>query len=154
MFLANSELSYVPDYIKRKFLDDGWSMLLTDKDLSAMYYEEETESYDPLTSENVLGLTTPEKKTVFIAADKYSTKQSCVHEMGHYVDYCLGALSWSDEFRDAMESDRKMYSFYFPYSHLDVDEEFFAESLSAYWKHPNELASFCPNLYAFFNSRL
>lgn len=152
---ANSQLSYIPDYIKQKFLDDGWKIEITSLDLTGQYLsqDEEHQVYTINEGETVMGLTVPAESTIYIADTAYSVKQSAVHEMGHYVDRALGHLSDTDAFRFAMEKDAITYRFYFPYSHLDDEQEFFAETFQAYWKHPDELQRLCPDIYNYFTAR-
>lgn len=152
---ANSQLSYVPDYIKQKFLDDGWTLEITTDDLTERYVSQESDMqvYTVKPDEVIMGLTSPADKTIYIDDAPYSVQQAAVHEMGHYVDYVLGYPSYSDIFQAAVDKDRTVYGFYFPYSHLDDNEELFAEAFQAYWKHPEELHMFCPNMYAYFESR-
>lgn len=152
---ANSQLSYVPDYIKQKFLDDGWTLEITTDDLTERYVSQESDMqvYTVEPGEVIMGLTSPADKTIYIDDSPYSVQQAAVHEMGHYVDYVLGYPSYSDIFQTSVDKDRTVYGFYFPYSHLDDNEELFAEAFQAYWKHPDELRMFCPNMYAYFESR-
>lgn len=150
MFQANRELSYLPDYIKSKFASDGWSFVITSKDLDASLAESDSKLYDP-GDEKVLGLTEPSKKTVSISPDSLSVSSSCLHEMGHYVDWSLGYASQSEEFAHAVDADGESFASCFPYGHLDVIEEMYAESFEIYWKKPEALAENCPALYEYFD---
>lgn len=152
---ANSQLALVPDYIKEHFIASGWKFEITAKDLTQQYLAQDVEDqvYTVGDNEVVMGLTSPTDSTIYISDTAYAVQQSAVHEMGHYVDRALGHISLSDEFAEAMGKDEAIYRFYFPYSHLDEEQEFFAEAFQAYWKHPSEMESLCPELYSFFNSR-
>lgn len=150
---ANQQLSYIPDYIKAKFSEDGWKFVITSDDLTQIYTSNDENAYEVAEGERITGLTTIADKIIRIRATQYDVISASVHEMGHYVNQALGFPSESDEFKAAMESDFDSYSEYFDYLELDVSEEFYAEAFANYWKHPSEMEDVAPDLYGYFSER-
>lgn len=149
---ANTLLSQYPEYLKQKFVASGWRMVITDDDLTKKYLEDDEQLYD-IGSGNVMGLTCSREKIIYIGSTRYEVQEAVGHEMGHFVDHLLGEAANEPEFAKAWEEDKQMYMFYFPYDHLNVIDEAYAESMSAYWECGDMLKTLCPHLHQYFADR-
>lgn len=83
-----SHWNKLPDAWKDRFEADGWIVLVTNDNFWGV------EGFT-----NLLGLTNPIYKTIYIHAECNSLDDTMGHEFGHYIDYVLGYPSESDEFR-------------------------------------------------------
>ena len=140
------ELEYIPDYLKNLFNNNGWKIIIEDRELDEVFPEEGSPD-DPET--HLQGLTVPNDKTIYLNPDTWSVHQACVHEFGHFVDFALGKLSFQNDFKDAAELDKseflENYSSYDDYQ----EGECFADSFASYLIYPKGFNNYCSNLYTY-----
>jgi hypothetical protein len=79
----------LPEEWRDQFEADGWIVLITNDNFWG------AEGYN-----NLLGLTNPLLRTIYIHAESKHLDDTVGHEFGHYIDYAAGYPSRTEEFRE------------------------------------------------------
>lgn len=126
-YYANVYYLLTPKEIRDKFQQEGWKIVLTDKNLSDHYYTGDVEGW-------LSGLTDYAKKTIYIYGNFYDIRNALLHEMGHYYDHMLGGASYTEDFKEIYEKEKNQLKPYLePDSYIKSNaQEYFAESFSDY----------------------
>lgn len=113
----------LPDNVRNRFRNDGWSIVLTNNSLK----DEANTLYE------ISGLTIPDEKTIKIKAEQSSIRRALIHEIGHYIDYSLGYISETEDFIKLFnsESDNITWQSEAKFTH----KEFFAEAFRFYYSN-------------------
>ena len=101
MDLAQTKLALLPSNVKDAFLNDGWDIILTDMDLNLTFYNGKYTE--------VLGNTIYGEGIIYIKSDEQAVNQAILHEIGHWLDFHLGYVADSDEFRTIFEKEANSY---------------------------------------------
>jgi len=75
----DNELSVLPDELVDKFINNGWNLYVTDKNIN----------HDILGGEytdSVGGVTVFDSKVIYIANNSNAVEVAALHEFGHFVD--------------------------------------------------------------------
>ena len=96
---ANIYYASIPWEVRASLEEDGWRIILTDKDLQDNYYDGDVKG-------RLAGLTVFSEKTIYVYASKRDIRRSLIHEVGHYVDYKNGFVSKSDKFKSVFNKEK------------------------------------------------
>lgn len=137
----------VPERIRHSFQDEGWKIILTDKNISDHYYTGEVEGW-------LSGLTDYSKKRIYIHSRFYDIRNALLHEMGHYYDYMLGGASYTDEFKEIYEEENNQLKPYWePDSHIRSNaQEYFAEAFADYILDKEQVKENVKSTYKFIRT--
>ncbi len=140
-WLYEIEARYVviPENIRGHFQRNGWSIVCTEYDLGARFFDSQIRCG---------GVTDYENKTIWIE-DRQSAMRFVPHEIGHYIDKQNGWASSSQEFWDIycseVETLRSLIKTH-P-NNLATPKEYFAEAYSTIIVNQNLMIENCPNTY-------
>ncbi|MCD8368945.1 MAG: NINE protein [Clostridiales bacterium] len=139
---ANELLALLPYEVQEQFGEDGWTFVITDKNLSQYFYNGAYSS--------VAGTTTVPDRWIYIEDRTKAVSRSVIHETGHALDYELGYPSQSDEFKTIFAAEKS--SFRDSTSVGDSHEasncyEYFASAWSEYILNPTGLIARTPQTY-------
>ena len=139
----------IPEKLRNRFLQDGWKLILTDKDIQETYYTGDVKG-------RLAGLTNYSEKTIYVHARKTDIRRSLLHEFGHYVDSVYGMVSASTEFDSIYKSEKIHLNEKWKIdSHATSNaQEFFAESFSMILIYSSQSQTDIPNTYAFINKAI
>lgn len=139
--IVNQQISLLPENLQSAFVQDGWSIYVTDKDIAQTYYKGE---YD-----QVMATTNYEELRILIESRQDAVYESPIHEVGHWVDYYLDFPSTTEEFAAIYDSDKSMFINAYHSQCINDELEFFAEGFWQYTINPNQLQNVSPKLYQF-----
>lgn len=150
--LVESELDYVDISLLKKLQSNGWSIVLTDRNVASEYYKDTSLG-------SLAGLTWYDKnnkRVCYISARESAIKSATLHEIGHAIQYENGNLLansdstfkgiWSTEkgiLRDN-EPEVRDYDVHSP-------DEYFAEYFFR-WCHNKDLQEQCKGTYTYLSS--
>ena len=142
--MVEHELIYIPSSLRRKFVEDGWHIYVTNENL--------TEEYAKSKDANILGVTFYPKDLILVSANDNAIKEATVHEFGHWFDEYVGYPSTSKEFAAIHSNEKSIFMHTFR-GRCSVEEakEYFAEAFYFYIKAPNYLKKAAPQTYAYIN---
>lgn len=89
--LVNYAANYwylIPENIREEFEDEGWTIEITEDNLSERYNIEYS----------ILGITLPDEKLIVLRSGQDNISKSLLHEIGHYIDYSNEFPSKSKDF--------------------------------------------------------
>lgn len=141
MDLAQTKLALLPSNVKDAFLNDGWDIILTDMDLNLTFYNGKYTE--------VLGNTIYGEGIIYIKSDEQAVNQAILHEIGHWLDFHLGYVTDSDEFRTIFEKEANSYIQNYQTTCVRNPKELFAETFWQYVENPQKLEILNPKLYWF-----
>ncbi len=90
--VAYEELSFIPDTLQDLFVSSSWHLVLSNDNLSKVYFDNKYKS--------VLGLTEYESSSIILEAKEKSIRESLIHEMGHFLDYITGFTTMENDFEN------------------------------------------------------
>ena len=130
---TNEILSMLPENMIDALSESGCGVTITDYDIGKDgYYNEGTETPD---WSAVTVTWSDGHSNIYVEAGKRSIQQSMIHEIGHSVDYLLGEVSETEEFKNIYYDELKvMASAYYRGS----EKEYFAEAFSYYYNFPEK----------------
>lgn len=141
--IATDYWNKLPEVVKRKFAQKGWNLVVTSKNLANTYF------YGIYTS--VQGAIRYEEKRIYIEDREVACKNAVIHEFGHYIDFYLGNISYTEEFANIFYEER--------YGLIGLDGvdnhcistsiEFFAEVFNQMILHPETCKSSVPKSFNF-----
>lgn len=141
---VNMYYEVVPECIREHFAENEWVIRLSHTNLGEKYFKGEL---------SVLAVTVLSEQSIYLDASKNS-EESVIHEMGHYLDYSLGFLSQSEEFKRIhsleLNSFRNIH-----YTHIhntETELEYFAEAFQTLLLEPQNVAMNCPETYGFITA--
>ena len=140
-WLYEIEARYVviPENIRGHFQRNGWSIVCTEYDLGARFFDSQIKCG---------GVTDYENKTIWIE-DRQSAMKFVPHEIGHYIDKQNGWTSSSQEFWDIycseVETLRSLIKTH-P-NNLATPKEYFAEAYATIIVNQDLMVENCPNTY-------
>ena len=131
--------SSIPNRIRGDFLNNNWSIVVTDDDLA--------EKYDM--DCNIVGCTVQAEQTIYLINDTRAIDKALLHEMGHYVDLRADYSSQSVEFSNIYLAEREKL---FEVNKTDdyaqtSEEEYFAEAFQQIMKRPDMISVATPNTF-------
>lgn len=119
--LAERELSRIPQNMLNAFMNDGWTMNVSNENIAQKYFGG---AYS-----NVMGVTITDAKVIAIQNREKSIRSAVVHEFGHYIDCKFDFPSTSDEFYAIYEEEAPTFKSRIPNSGCVSNElEFFAHT--------------------------
>ncbi len=128
---AESEISRLPQNVLNSFINDGWTINITNDNIASKYFGG---SYS-----NVMGATKMDSKQIIIQNKKSCVQASIIHEMGHFIDNYFDYPSLSDEFWEIYNSEIDTFRSRIPNSSAIRDElEFFAHTFYYSVKDPSK----------------
>lgn len=128
---AESEISRLPQNVLNSFINDGWTINITNDNIASKYFGG---SYS-----NVMGATKMDAKQIIIQNKKSCVQASIIHEMGHFIDNYFDYPSLSDEFWEIYNSEIDTFRSRIPNSSAIRDElEFFAHTFYYSVKDPSK----------------
>lgn len=139
--IINQQLSLLPENLQSAFVQDGWSVYVTDKDIAQTYYKGEFD--------HVMATTNYEELRILIESRQDAAYESPIHEVGHWMDYYLDFPSTTDEFAAIYDSDKSSFITAYHSQCIDNELEFFAEGFWQYIVDPDRLLKETPGLYRF-----
>ena len=138
---VNNYYMMIPENVRNNFVSAGWTVRVTTQNLGQLYDG---------TNRSILGLTFFDKKIIYID-DREAAKSSVIHEMGHYIDYCFGFVSSSNEFVEIYNSEVEVFkTIHTTHSNnIATAKEYFAEAYQVSILRPQEMIDACPRTYEF-----
>lgn len=140
-WLYEIEARYVviPENIRGHFQRNGWSIVCTEYDLGARFFDSQIKCG---------GVTDYENKTIWIE-DRQSAMRFVPHEIGHYIDKQNGWTSSSQEFWDIYCSEVEMLRSLIKThpNNLATPKEYFAEAYATIIVNQDLMVENCPNTY-------
>lgn len=142
--VANACLSKLPIRLITYLQEQGWSVLITDKDLDLHFYNGQYGG--------VGGVTDYANRLIYLQDCRWDIENCICHEIGHVIDYLCKFVSDSDEFLSIFGSEK--YSFKDSTSVGDGHEtscsrEYFASVFSEFWMNPASCMSSAPKSCTF-----
>lgn len=139
---ANELLNTLPEGLLERFINDGWTFYITDKNIAATYFAGQYNS--------VMGVTFDDDKTIYIEQRSKAIEESTVHEFGHYVDDTYGCFTDTNEFAQIYNTESGSFVNAFNVNfHYDV-HEFWADGFYRYYDSEREtLRNACPQLCSY-----
>ena len=130
---TNEIVGKLPNKLIDALSESGTKIVISDYDIGKDgYYNEGTETPD---WSAVTVTWSDGHSNIYVEAGKRSIQQSMIHEIGHSVDYLLGEVSESEEFKNIYYDELKvMASAYYRGS----EKEYFAEAFSYYYNFPEK----------------
>lgn len=147
--LELAELYYraVPKEIRAQFAADGWKLVITDRDISAVYYN------GPVKGE-IAGLANSKEKKIYIHEKPHHIRNALLHEFGHYVDCRAGIISGTDTFKLCFDQEKNAFDK--PWNRdthaMSNEVEYFAESFQQYILDSAAFKEIQPLTYAYIES--
>ena len=137
----------IPYNIRNHYINNGWNVLLTNKDIKDTYYNGQVEG-------RVSGLIKFDTKITYIYASRYDVRNSLIHEFGHYLDWCCSWVSRSEEFLDIYNLEKgNLVDLWSDDGHdISIEYEYFAESFSRYVLYGDKFIEECPMTYEFIKN--
>ena len=134
----------IPWQIRKQFAEDGWKLVITDKDISSVYYN------GPIKGE-LAGLTDTNTKSIYIHEKRHHIRKAFLHEFGHYLDYQNDFISGSDKLRTYFQREKSVFDRKWkPDTHaMSNAAEFFAESFQQFVLDPKTCKTHQPLTYRF-----
>lgn len=142
--LVNQQLSAIPLYIQNAFVQDGWSMYVTDIDIGETYY--------PGQFDMVMATTNYDESRILIEDRMDAVSESPIHEVGHWFDLYLGFVSNTDIFTGIYNEESGAFIRAYGTDCVWDEMEFFAEGFWYYIIDPARLQSVSPQLYQYIHS--
>lgn len=137
----------VPKSLIHYFYEDGGMVYVTDKDLTEMCDEKETEKH----KYRVLGFFQHEKSEycIYFSNDINDTLGGTLeHEFGHYLDYLFGWVSVGSHFEEIFAEEKGYFQKNINSGeHYKTEKEYFAECYSVYLTDGKTLKKYCPRTY-------
>lgn len=142
MILAET-LALVPQHVLDQFYADGWGIVITQENLSEMYFDG--------IYHNVMAVTDGYIKVIWIAASERAIRNSVIHEMGHYMEFTYNFPNDTQEFKAIYEAERQKFVVAGGSSAQAKGSslEYFAEALQEYILHPDSLLKNTPMTYQY-----
>lgn len=141
---VNQQLSAVSPYIHDAFVQNGWSMFVTDMNIGQTYY--------PGQFDMVMATTNYEEKRILIEDRADAVYESPIHELGHWFDLYLGFVSNSSAFSEIYNAESAAFVQAYGTDCVRDEMEFFAEGFWYYIVDPARLESVSPQFYHFIHS--
>lgn len=89
----------VPQWLKNKFANSGWRIIVSETPLNKRF------GY----SGSIAGLTSYGNLTIYLDNRETIMDRTIIHELGHFVDYENGFVSYSDEFEAIFAEEKYAY---------------------------------------------
>ena len=141
---VNQQMNLLPDFLLQKFVNSGWHMDVTSKNLDETYYGGQFGS--------VMGCTSYDEQVIHIEDRDNAVKEAPIHEFGHWLDYINGFVTNSNEFMDIYYAETDAFKSAFHVTFYYNNKELFAEGFWKYYTDANTLQSCCPRLYTFIKN--
>lgn len=142
---ANELLNTLPEGLLENFVNDRWSIYVTDKNIDATFFGGQYGS--------VMGATLEDQSAIYIEQRNKAIEESTIHEFGHYIDDANGCFTDTNEFAQIynVESGAFVNAFNVNF-HYDV-HEFWADGFYRYYDGEREtLRNACPQLCSYIES--
>lgn len=140
---VNQELAYVPENVKSAFVNRGWHIYITDKNIAQTWFSGVYNSVQGVTSYNT--------RSIYIE-QREAAMEAPVHEIGHFVDAALGYPSQSSEFAGIYNAEVGVFKAGISNPGCVSDtRELFAEGFYYLCKNPSKVT---PQLKSFLEARV
>ncbi|MDY4692082.1 MAG: hypothetical protein SO401_00710 [Blautia sp.] len=137
---ANELINQVPEDVLQGFVDNGWKIYITDKNIAQTYFAGEFNS--------VKGVTDWDTHIIRIEDRPEAVETATVHEFGHYLDAIKGYVSHTPEFKQIYSEEGKTFADTFKVDFYYDNQEFFADGIYRYFSVEKDmLEENCPKLY-------
>ena len=143
--IVNQQLSLLPANLHNAFVQDSWSIYVTDMNIGETYYKGQFSQ--------VMATTNYEEQRILIEARRSAAYESPLHEIGHWFDYYVGLPSYSEAFAAVYAAEGGVFIRSYGSSCVRDALEFFAEGFWQYIIDPDRLKSVCPGLYHFIHDQ-
>ena len=143
---VNEQLSYLPDTLLDKFVSEGWSINVTDKNIDQYYCEGKWGSVE--------GIILYDYNIISIENRDIAVIDSTLHEIGHYIDFVNGRPSNTDEFASIYSEESDIYLSAFEYYSHYSQRDMFADGVWKYYTDREKLKENCPMLYDYLDKFL
>ena len=144
---ANEYIEKIPLNIRQKFVDNGWKIYVTDKNLSKLFCNNVYNS--------IAGVTLYDEKIIYIEDRKNAVKLGTVHEIGHAIDEMLNTISYSQEFEELYNLEKNNFieknNINTDYARQN-DSEYFAELFQQTILYPDSCKVNSPKSYEYMNN--
>lgn len=144
MDVANECLSKIPIGIIRHIQKNGWSILITSKDLDEHFYNGQYGG--------VGGVTDYGNRDIYLQHVRWDIENCTAHEIGHVIDYIAGFVSDNPEFVAAFEEEKHNFkdSTSVGDGHeISCPREYFASLFSEFLKNPGACNASVPKSSTF-----
>lgn len=145
--VVNAHLSMLPDYIIDVLKTNGWSILVTSKNLDDYFYKGAYAA-----AGGVAGVADYANKRVYIQDVVLDIQNALYHEIGHVFDYLMGFVSDSSVFLQVFELEKNQFhdSTSVGDGHeISCPREYFASVFSEMMLHPMSCQRNVPESYSF-----
>ena len=137
----NEAYLMIPDNVRQNYEENGWAVYVTTENLGKKYFGRKM---------SILALTVIEEQTIYID-DREKAVTSVIHEIGHYIDYSYGFVSYTDEFsqifKDEVKNFRSNHKTHI--NNTSTAVEYFAEAYLVIITEPEKMKKCCPYTYEF-----
>ena len=138
------ELAKLPESIQQAFMDDGWTLCVTDRDLDAEYFGGR---YG-----RVMGTSVYPERTIYISNYESAALNSTIHEIGHWLDWHYGFGTDSEEFSKIYERENQTFIDEYNSGCVFDTKELFAEGFYRYFIDSEYLGRTVPELHEFIEN--
>lgn len=104
-FDADSLVDTLPDYLSEYLRENNWKIVRTNSD---SVEDEVALSLDNV--RDVVGLTVPDDRRIYLSSNDVSAFYAFYHEVGHVIDYRFNWLSQSEEFQALYREEASQYA--------------------------------------------
>ena len=144
--LVNKQLAKLPNWVLDRFVDAGWNIYVTDKDIDDYFCDGIYGS--------CLGLTIYDSKVIYIEARENAINSATIHEIGHFIDCYNNFLSSTPAYLEIFSLEEASLRSAFNLNIYWDNKEFFAESLYFYYTQNTVLKNAAPTIYTYIESIL
>lgn len=142
---ANELLNTLPKGLLENFVNDGWSIYVTDKNIDSTFFGGQYGS--------VMGATLEDLSTIYIEQRSKAIDESTIHEFGHYIDDTEGYLSDTPEFAQIYNAESAAFVNAFNVNFYYDVHEFWADGFYRYYDGERDtLQRSCPQLYSYIEN--
>ncbi len=136
----NNKLSIIPDELINSFRNNGWKIIVTNRDIGQFLFDG---------AKGVCAGTTTENNTIYIANTDHAVNTAPVHEFGHYMDFVITGTSDREDFYNIYTSEETKLKSAFGFNRSDVGNvmEYYASCLDAYCTDTEKMQQVAPQSY-------
>jgi hypothetical protein len=136
----NNKLSIIPAGLINSFRNNGWKIIVTNRDIGQFLFDG---------AKGVCAGTTTETNTMYFANTDHAVDVAVVHEFGHYMDFVITGTSDRGDFYNIYMSEKAALKSAFGFNRSDVSNvmEYYASCLDAYYMDAGKMQQVAPQSY-------
>lgn len=136
----NSKLSIIPAGLIDSFRNNGWKIIMTNRDIGKFLFNG---------AKGICAATTTTTNTIYFANTDHAVDVAVVHEFGHYMDFVITGTSGRGDFYNIYMSEKAALKSAFGFNRSDISntKEFYASCLDAYYMNAGKMQQVAPQSY-------